>query len=164
MAVASFPEYESAVKAYESLVQLRNMRDIKYKDEAMKYRPRNEDNHIWYSAQYRPIYTQEAVTDLNTVIEHLQQKTTIHWEDEWRKGDQKHWNSQLVKHEHMNRAVLRQQTALLDELRKKSREAFKKLKDRENHQKQKAENEAAKAAAELKSESVKSAGQSAASV
>lgn len=152
MAVATFPEYEAAVKAYESLVQLRNMRDITDKDQAMQYRPRNEDNHIWYSSQYRPIYTQEAVTDLNTVIEHIQLKTTIHWEDEWRKGDSKHWNSELVKHEHLNRAGLRVQDALLDELRKKSREEFKKLKQLENEKKQKAQVAATKATASPKKE------------
>lgn len=137
MAVATFPDYEAAIKAYDSLVQLRNMRDISKKDEAMKYRPRNEDNHIWYSAQYRPIYTQEAVADLNTVVDHIQKLTTIHWEDEWRKGDLKHWNGDLVKHELLDRTGLKTPVALLDQLRIKGREAFQKLSMLENSQRQK---------------------------
>jgi len=131
MAVATFPDYEGAIKAYDSLVQLRNMRDVSQKKEAMKFRPRNKENHIWYSAQYRPIYTQEAVADLNTVVKYLQKTTTIHWEDEWRKGDLKHWNDELVQHEVLDRAGIKTQVALLDQLREKGRLAFEKLKQEE---------------------------------
>lgn len=148
MAVATFTDYEGAVKAFDSLVKLRNMRDISQKDEAMKYRPRNEDNHIWYSAQYRPIYTQEAVADLNTVIEHLQKETTIHWEDEWRKGDSKHWDSSLVKHELLDRTGLKTPVALLDQLRIKGREAFQNLSMQENSIKQREASKQAQSGAE----------------
>ncbi|CCH46264.1 putative transcription factor, mitochondrial [Wickerhamomyces ciferrii] len=146
MAVANFPTYESSIKAFESLVHLRTLRDVVTKDVAMKYRPKNEDNHIWYSGQFRPVYTQEAVADLNNVIQHIGSKTTIFWEDEWRKGDSSHWKPELVQHETMNRTGTRIQSALLDELRVKGRELFQKASREENTRKQKREADRARKA------------------
>lgn len=124
MAVANLPTYESSVKLYEQLVRLRSMRDLNLKDVAMKYRPRNSDGNIWYSAQYRPIYTQEAVSDLSTSIEYVNQNATIYWEDEWRKGDAAHWNQDLVHHQILDRISLQTPKSLLEELRVKAREEF----------------------------------------
>ncbi|KAH3673265.1 hypothetical protein WICMUC_003724 [Wickerhamomyces mucosus] len=129
MAVVDFKNYDSAVVAYQSLVRLRSMRDLNLKNIAMKFRPRNQDGNIWYSAQYRPIYTQEAVSDISNVLETLKKEAKIHWEDEWRKGDLQNWNSDLVSHELLDRVGLQTPKELLDQLRIKAREEFKKLKE-----------------------------------
>lgn len=127
MAVVTTSNYESAVGIYESLVQLRSMRDLTLKKVAMKFRPRNKDGNIWCSAQFRPIYSQEAVSDLSSSIDHIQDNVTILWEDSWRKGDLKNWNENLVKHETLDRASLETPKSLLEELRVKARNEFLKL-------------------------------------
>ncbi|CDR47086.1 CYFA0S28e00474g1_1 [Cyberlindnera fabianii] len=131
MAVSDFESYEAAVEAYETLVRLRSMRDLTLKDVAMRFRPRNKDGNIWYSAQFRPVYTQEAVSDLATTIDHIQSKTKIHWEDEWRKGDLSNWDKDLVEHELMDRVALHTPKALLEDLRQRARAEFKQLRAQE---------------------------------
>lgn len=124
MAVANLQTYESAVKLYENLVSLRSFRDLTKKDEAMKYRPRNSDGNIWFSAQYRPIYTQEAVADLSESIDNVNEETTIYWEDDWRRGDASNWNPELVKHEVLDRIALQTPKSLLEEIRLTGRQQF----------------------------------------
>ncbi|CEP24199.1 MHR1 [Cyberlindnera jadinii] len=128
MAVVDCDTYEGSVKLYENLVQLRSMRDLTLKDVAMRFRPRNKDGNIWYSAQFRPIYTQEAVADLATSIENAQTKSKIHWEDEWRKGEMSNWDGNLVTHESIDRVALQTPKALLEELKEKAKVEFNKLK------------------------------------
>lgn len=95
MAVAKLPDYSLAVECYDSLVELRHQRDVLKKDLANSWRKRNEDGNIWYSAQYRPTYTQEAVSDLSTVLDAFDTNTKVYWENQWRRGDDKYWNQQV---------------------------------------------------------------------
>lgn len=95
--MAQFPTYELAVEAYEGMVMLRHQRDDVKKDLANSWRKRNEDGNIWYSGQFRPTYTQEAVADLASVLDAFNVNTTIFWENQWRRGDDKHWN-ELTTH------------------------------------------------------------------
>lgn len=131
MAVVDCQSYEGAVNVYQNLVQLRSLRDLTLKDVAMKFRPRNRDGNIWYSAQFRPIYTQEAVADLATSIEAADIKSNIHWEDEWRKGELSNWNSELVQHTAMDRVALQTPKALLEQLKETAKLEFKRLREQE---------------------------------
>ncbi|CUM66677.1 uncharacterized protein PRCAT00004353001 [Priceomyces carsonii] len=130
MCVANFSSYEYAVAAYNGLVQLRKVRDtIKQKD-AKLMRKKNDEGNTWYSGQYRPTYSQEAVADLSHVIEEFELENTIlHWENLWRKGDDEHWRPDLVLHETLPPFDPRQQTILLDDLRAKAVEEFSKLRE-----------------------------------
>jgi hypothetical protein len=134
MAVVDCNSYEGAVEVYENLVQLRSMRDLTLKDVAMKFRPRNKDGNIWYSAQFRPIYTQEAVADLASSIESAQAKSKIHWEDEWRKGELSNWDQELVEHTTIDRVALHTPKALLEQLKEKAKQEFQKLREQETLQ------------------------------
>lgn len=98
MAVAKLPTYPLAVECYNSLVELRTYRDITYKDKVNEWRKRNEDGNIWFSGQYRPTYSQEAVADLSSVLTAFKARATVYWDGQWRKGDDKYWND-LIKHE-----------------------------------------------------------------
>ncbi|KAH3682580.1 hypothetical protein WICPIJ_006455 [Wickerhamomyces pijperi] len=129
MAVVDCKDYESAVVTYQSLVRLRAMRDLTLKNVANQFRPKNSDGNIWYSAQYRPVYTQEAVSDLSNVVDTLQTQVKIHWEDEWRKGDLSNWNMSLVQHENLDRAALHTPKELFEQLRQQARAEFQKLRD-----------------------------------
>lgn len=137
MCVANFSSYEYAVAAYNGLVQLRKVRDtIKQKD-AKLMRKKNDEGNTWYSGQYRPTYSQEAVADLSHVIEEFELENTIlHWENLWRKGDDEHWRPDLVLHETLPPFDPRQQTILLDDLRAKAVEEFSKLRESTEAQKQ----------------------------
>lgn len=95
MAVAELPSHDLAVELYDSLVQLRHYRDIVKRDEANKMRKKNEDGNIWYSAQYRPTYSQEAVADLSSVLDAFEEPSTVHWDGLWRKGDDKFWGTHI---------------------------------------------------------------------
>ncbi|ODV59165.1 mitochondrial 54S ribosomal protein mL67, partial [Ascoidea rubescens DSM 1968] len=113
MAVANFENYERAVAAYEALVEIRHMREVTKRKEAEALRKRNEFGNIWFSGQFRPGYTQEAVADLSSVIETLKYRTTVFWEDYWRKGDGKYWSSKLSRHHELPRVGTREQIPML---------------------------------------------------
>ncbi|KAK6463319.1 transcriptional regulation of mitochondrial recombination-domain-containing protein [Scheffersomyces coipomensis] len=125
MCVATFDNYEYATAAYKGLVQLRKTRDIIQKDEAQALRRKNDEGNIWYHGQYRPTYSQEAVADLSHVIEEFElENTTLSWENDYRRGEDKYWRADLVEHETLPAFNPKTQTVLLDELRAKALEAF----------------------------------------
>jgi len=125
LAVAQFQNYEQTIRAYHALVELRFMREVTKKKEAEAMRKRNIYNQIWYSGQYRPTWSQEAAADLSTVIDTLNFKTKIYWDSLWRKGEDKHWNNDLVEHKEMEQVGAREKFVVLDEIRKKGLEDFK---------------------------------------
>lgn len=139
MAVVDLPSYEDSVKVYQNLCRLRYLRDITLKDEAKAFRKKNEFGNTWYSAQYRPTYTQEAVADLRQCLlkfKDLDGSIKVHWEDAWRMGDkEKYWTSTLpnVQHEFMNRLgnVAREEGVILKELGTRAKAEFVKLKQQE---------------------------------
>ena len=135
MAVATFDNYDYAVAAYQGLVDLRRARDTVLKDQAQEMRKKNEEGNIWYSGQYRPTYTQEAVADLSHVIDEFElENTEVAWELLWRKGDESVWKPELVRHTELPAFNPRDQTVMLDELRIKALEAFEA--ERNLHQEQ----------------------------
>lgn len=136
MAVAQLPSYDLAIEAYESLVTLRHYRDKVQKDLANSWRKRNEDGNIWYSSQYRPTYTQEAVADLASVLEGLESPVTVYWENQWRRGDDKHWGS-LVKHEELPKYNPRDSSTVLRQLGYEHYKAFEEARVEANRVKQK---------------------------
>ncbi|CEP63754.1 mitochondrial 54S ribosomal protein mL67 LALA0_S09e01750g [Lachancea lanzarotensis] len=130
MAVVDLPTYDQGVQLYQDLCRLRYLRDVRETKKTDSLRKKNEDGHVWYSAQYRPTYGQEAVADLR---EALAKTATImgqiHWEDEWRMGDVgKHWNPVLphVKHAVIPRTgnFAREQSAILRALGERAKLAF----------------------------------------
>lgn len=130
MAVASFASYQYAVAAYNGLVHLRRARDTAQSKIAKEMRHKNEDGNIWYSGQYRPTYSQEAVADLAHVVDEFElENTQIDWESLWRKGDDQHWRSDLVKHDELPAHSPRHQSIMLDELREKAILEFAKVRD-----------------------------------
>lgn len=124
MAVAQLPTYDSAVKLYENLVQLRHMRDRTHKSQADAWRKKNDEGNIWYFSQFRPTYTQEAVADLVSSLEHLNVvngaplKCTLHWEDPWRRGDASHWQplEETVQHAEFPRYNPRERFVVLRQI------------------------------------------------
>lgn len=131
MCVATFANHKYAVAAYKGLVQLRHARDIVQRDEARAMRKNNEDGNIWYSGQFRPTYAQEAVADLAHVIDEFGlEETKVYWENEWRRGEDKYWNTEYVKHDTLPVFNPRDQTVMLDILREKSMKEFAKLRAR----------------------------------
>ncbi|KAG8204505.1 MHR1, partial [Candida africana] len=126
MCVVNFNNYEYAIAAYKGLVDLRKTRDVVQKKEANEMRKKNDDGNIWYSGQFRPTYTQEAVADLTHVIDEFElEGTKIFWANEWHRGDDKHWRADLVEHDKLPVYDPRHQTVLLDIMRKKAIEAFR---------------------------------------
>ncbi|CAK7903867.1 mitochondrial homologous recombination protein 1 [[Candida] anglica] len=124
MCVAEFANYEYAVAAYHGLVKLRKARDTVLKKEAQTYRKKNDDGNIWFSGQYRPTFSQEAVADLSHVIDEFElEGTRLIWENIWRKGADEHWGS-LVQHESLPAHSPRHEGILLNELREKAVEEF----------------------------------------
>ncbi|KAI5953454.1 MHR1 [Candida jiufengensis] len=133
MCVANFNNYEYATAAYKGLLDLRKVRDIKQKKNANELRKKNNDGNIWFSGQYRPTYSQEAVADLAHVIDQFElENTQLFWENEWRRGDDKYWRVDLVEHETLPVYSPKHQTVLLDVMRAKAVEAF--AKERENQE------------------------------
>lgn len=126
MAVAQFQTYQQAVQAYHGLVELRFMREVSKRKDAEKLRRRNEYHQIWYSGQYRPTWSQEAASDLSTIVDELGLKTKIYWDTLWRKGDDKYWNKDLVQHVEMERLSPREKFVVLDEIRKQGLDDLKK--------------------------------------
>ena len=125
MCVATFSNYEYAVAAYEGLVHLRKLRSTMPRAEGKAQRKLNDDGNIWYSGQYRPTYSQEAVADLAHVIDEFElENTSAMWESLWRKGDDEHWRTDLVEHDVLPTTNPRFQTVMLNELRQRAVDAF----------------------------------------
>ncbi|QLL33415.1 hypothetical protein HG536_0E03260 [Torulaspora globosa] len=141
MCVVDMPDYESSVKLYQNLRRLRYLRDVRMPKEAQSLRKKNDDGNVWYSAQYRPTYAQEAVADLieslSKTLRHTKEKeATLHWEDPWRMGDKaKYWSPALptVKHTVMSRLgnSAREQSSILRELGEKAKQEFLKFKEQQ---------------------------------
>ncbi|SCV03407.1 LAME_0H10176g1_1 [Lachancea meyersii CBS 8951] len=130
MAVVDLPNYDQGVQLYQDLCRLRYLRDVLDPKKADALRKKNEDGHVWYSAQYRPTYGQEAVADLREALSKTSASTSqIHWEDEWRMGDiGRHWTPVLphVKHDVLPRMgnPAREQSAILRALGDRAKLAF----------------------------------------
>ncbi|KAF5103226.1 hypothetical protein D0Z03_000270 [Geotrichum reessii] len=135
MAVAQLPSYELAVELYDSLVELRQQRDVTKRDLANSWRKRNYEGNIWNSGQYRPTYTQEAVADLAEVLNAFNTESTVYWESQWRRGDDKYWGS-LIKHDDLPKFNPRDSYVVLRALGTKHFEEFKALKAKEVAQQQ----------------------------
>lgn len=141
MCVVDMPSYESSVKLYQNLRRLRYLRDVRLSKEADSMRKKNDEGNIWYSMQYRPTYTQEAVSDLieslgKTFRDTADHSATLHWEDPWRMGDKaKFWTPKLpnVNHAVMNRLgnSAREQSSLLRELGEKAKQEFARIREQE---------------------------------
>lgn len=128
MCVATFDNYDYAVAAFHGLVQLRKARDVYQSKEAKSMRRKNDEGNTWYSGQYRPAYSQEAVADLSHIIEEFElANTKLSWENVWRMGEEKHWRMDLVQHEPLPPFNPRDQSVLLDDLREKAVLEFAKL-------------------------------------
>lgn len=132
MCVADFGNFDASLKAYNALVELKYMRQVTKKKEAEAMRKRNRDGNIWYRGQYRPSYTQESAADLATVIDEFKFPTKLYWETIWRKGSDEHWNLDLAQHDELSSVNPRERFLILDELKKKSREEFNRLKSVQN--------------------------------
>lgn len=120
MTVVELPTHEKAVEFYEDLVQLRNMRDRTQKHQADLWRKKDADGRVWSWGQYRPTYTQEAVADLLSAAEAAETDVHLHWEDAWRKGDDKHWQAVNVTHHVMKSCKPEQRFVILRDLASKS--------------------------------------------
>lgn len=130
MAVATFENYEYAKAAYDGLVQLRRVRDVWQSDQAKAMRRKNDEGNTWYSGQYRPTYSQEAVADLACVVDEFElEGTKVDWESLWRKGDDEYWRGDLVEHSEMKIVGSKDESVLLDELRVRAVEEFKRLRE-----------------------------------
>ena len=133
MAVVDLPNYEQGVQLYQNLCRLRYLRDVSQAKHADALRKKNDDGHVWYSAQFRPTYAQEAVADLREALAKARVgRAQIHWEDPWRKGDvEKHWTPLLPDLQHTVISRLgnsaREQSSILRELGEKSKLEFAKL-------------------------------------
>ncbi|BAO39724.1 mitochondrial homologous recombination protein 1 [Kluyveromyces marxianus] len=135
MAVVDLPDYESSVKLYQNLCRLRYLRDVTLSKQAKEMRKKNEFGHTWYSSQFRPTYSQEAVADLRECLLKLkdfQKSIKVHWEDEWRMGDkEKYWTPVLpeLTHTTLQRLgnVAREESVILKELGEKAKSEFAKL-------------------------------------
>lgn len=135
MCVANFSSYDNAIAAYKGLVDLRYARDVVQKKEANAMRKKNDDGNIWFSGQYRPTYSQEAVADLTHVIDEFELKNTkIHWENVWRKGEDQFWRNDLVEHETLPAFTTKYQSALLNELREKALFEFNLLREQQQQE------------------------------
>ncbi|CAR24866.1 mitochondrial 54S ribosomal protein mL67 [Lachancea thermotolerans CBS 6340] len=138
MAVVDLRSYEEGVHVYQNLCRLRYLRDVTQVKKADALRKKNEDGHVWYSAQYRPTYTQEAVADLREALSKAGvAQGQIHWEDRWRMGDvEKHWSPVLPQLQHSVISRLgnsaREQSVIMRELGERAKQEFAKLREREN--------------------------------
>lgn len=117
MAVAQLPSHEDAVMFYQDLVELRKRRDRTERKRAMEWRKKSDDGNIWYYSQFRPVYTQEAVADMASAALSAGVRCVFHWEDAWRKGDDKHWEDvENVEHKILPRFNPREQYVVLRQL------------------------------------------------
>ncbi|ODV78530.1 uncharacterized protein CANTADRAFT_22518 [Suhomyces tanzawaensis NRRL Y-17324] len=137
MCVATFDNYEYALAAYKGLVQLRQARDVFQQKEAKSLRRKDNEGNTWYSGQYRPTYSQEAVADLAHVVDEFElANTKLQWENLWRKGEDQHWRLDLVEHDSLPPFNPRDQSILLDDLRARAVQEFAKLREAEAVEKQ----------------------------
>lgn len=109
-------DYKLSNQLYRDLIHLRHLRDVKGINTGQ--RKLNEMGQIWYSGQYRPVYSQEAIADLREcLVKSGISESTIYWEDEWRKGD---WDGVLpgVEHKMIPRVgnINREESEILKEL------------------------------------------------
>ncbi|CAH01516.1 mitochondrial 54S ribosomal protein mL67 [Kluyveromyces lactis] len=140
MAVVDLPDYDKSVKVYQNLCRLRYLRDVTFSKQAKDMRKKNESGHTWYSSQYRPTYSQEAVADLRECLlklKDVQSSIKVHWEDEWRMGDkEKYWNPVLpeLNHTTLERLgnVSREESAILKELGERAKEEFARVRQQES--------------------------------
>ncbi|RCK55946.1 Mitochondrial ous recombination protein 1 [Candida viswanathii] len=127
MCVMNFHNYNYATAAYRGLIDLKQTRDTVQKKVANKMRKKSEEGTIWYSGQYRPTYTQEAVADMTHVIDVFNlEGTTIYWANESLRGDDKYWRNDLVEHDKLPVHSPKQQSVLLDVMRQDSVKDFRK--------------------------------------
>jgi hypothetical protein len=140
MAVAQLPTYESAVDLYEALVQLRHMRDYTQRKQANDWRKKNDDGNIWFYSQFRPTYTQEAVSDLVSAFEQLkvQGSAQLYWEDAWRRGDEAHWTvvKNKIVHKDLPRYNPRERFVVLRNIADQSYKAYYESRVQENRRMQ----------------------------
>lgn len=128
MCVVSLPKHEWSSQLYRDLVHLRQLRDVKG---VQTYRELNSLGRVWYSGQYRPVYTQEAIADLRESLlkgpltkeneASTATNMTIYWEDMWRMGDkEEYWNKVLpqVDHKSIPRVgnLSREESAILKQI------------------------------------------------
>ncbi len=148
MAVAQFPTYDLATEAYESLVTLRHYREKVFRKKTEEMRRRDHFHNIAHYCQFRPTWSQEAVADLASVTQGLKNdsvaadpykvgfgKIKIYWEDEWRKGDLKHWVKE-VEHTTFPRFNLREESVILQNLGEKIKQEFDEARVEANRRKQ----------------------------
>lgn len=102
MAVADFGDYKAACDAFDGLVYLRFKRTHDGKKLIKGWRKTNAQGNVWQDGQYRPVYTQEALSDLSSVTEAVKVPVTIHWEDMWRRGAAEAW-PENAEHKELNR-------------------------------------------------------------
>lgn len=130
MCVASFPNYEYAVAAYDGLLTLREARDVHHAKEAKAMRKKDAEGNTWYSGQFRPTHAQEAVADLAHVIDEFElEDTRLFWENMWRKGDDKYWRNDLVEHDSLPAFAPKFQSVVLDEMRAIGLDALKEIRE-----------------------------------
>lgn len=125
MAVAQLPDHKTAVRFYVNLIALRQMRDRDDKTTANQWRKKSDDGNIWFYSQFRPTYTQEAVADLASASEAEDgAPVVIHWENEWRRGADSHWEGLNVTHRYIPRHNPREQHVVLKKLADSTFEKF----------------------------------------
>ena len=128
MCVVQMPNHQDSVQVYQNLCRLRYMRDVLYREEAQKHRKLNDKGQVWYSGQYRPTYTQEAVADLKESIDKSGSAgpVTLVWEDMWRMGERSVWEELdlEIKHRALPKLgnVIRDEHAMLKQLQLESLE------------------------------------------
>lgn len=128
LAVTELPTHEDAVALYRNLVELRKMRDMSQRDQARAWRKKSPEGNVWFWNQYRPTYTHEAVADLVSALEAMGlDKTTIHWEHLYRRGDDGHWDGLEVAHQELPRHNPREQHIVLNNLRISSLQRAKQI-------------------------------------
>lgn len=148
MCVATFSKYEYAIAAYDGLMKLREARDIHKAKEAKLMRKKNDDGNTWYSGQFRPTHSQEAIADLAHVIDEFElENTKVFWENIWRKGADSHWRADLIEHETLPSFTPRFQSIVLDEMRLRGLDFVKELRGAASEATEAVEEEAKEAVA-----------------
>ncbi|KAL6949811.1 hypothetical protein ACO0QE_000473 [Hanseniaspora vineae] len=115
MCVINLTTYKDSIQVFQNLNRLRFLRDVQYKKQNDELRKKHCGN-VFQDGRYAPVFAQEAVADikeslLKSGIEFSKvngNEITLHWEDEWRKGDlDMFWNNDLpqVKHEMIERTL-----------------------------------------------------------
>lgn len=120
LAVAELNTHEEAVQMYRNLVRLRELRDMEMRNQARDWRRKNEFGNIWYWNQYRPTYSQEAVSDVVSALEALKTPAKLWWDGDFRRGAPDHWEGLDVEQTILPRHNPRDQFAVLNRLRMES--------------------------------------------